>query len=376
MRNKYLKIFKSQVKKHGLIWLARQGNQYFKILLSAYRGRVLTGPISAVITLTYRCNQSCTMCDYPSRVSSNQKEMTTDQIKSLLDEIAALPSSGVSFYGGEPLLRPDLEQLIFHADRLGLMIHVNTNGYRLDAARAEAIVRAGADVISLSLDGANHNTHDRQRGQIGAFVGVTEAIGHIIKARTASGRDTKVAVSTTVTPHNINEISDIIELTRRLGADCITVFEAQPLATLANAFTLQDRDRLLEINTNLFNLKNQYPDYIDNSRAYLKIVRKLLLEEEVRFKCFAPYTDLFISPYGEVFPCDPLLGLNRPIGKFEPGKLRRLWYSQEYQKKRNELSDCGLCNHQCHRELSSAFDRFWLRPRPKISSQAIKIDGT
>ena len=316
------------------------------------------------------------MCDYPSRTRSDQDEMTTDQIKSLLSEIAALPCSGVSFYGGEPLLRSDLVQLIEFAARLGLMIHVNTNGYLLDADLADKIIRAGTDVITMSLDGDNPETHDRQRGRDGAFVKVINAIRHVLKIRSAVGASTRLAVTTTITRNNINEAIGIVELTRKLGVDFITVFEAQELEMLSNAFDESERSQLLQINTELIKLKRKYPNFIDNSKDYLEIARKILTGKEVRLKCFAPYTDIFFGPYGDIFPCDPLLGLNRPSGRYEPGKLRELWYSKKYQAKRDELSNCGLCNHMCHRELSLAFNRLWIFPRPKISPSAINIrDG-
>lgn len=376
MRKKYLSILKDQARANGWGWLFKQGTQYFKILFSAASGRALTGPISSVITMTYRCNQRCTMCDYPSRTRSDRKEMTTDQIKSLLGEIADLPCSGVSFYGGEPLLRPDLVELIEYASNLCLMIHLNTNGYLLTAQLADKIIQAGVDVITLSLDGADYETHDRQRGRDGSFNGVVNAIRNIIDARTRLNANTKIAVTTTITPNNINEVTEIVEFARKLKIDCITIFEAQRLETLSNDFNFKEQQQLLQVNNTLLNLKRKYPDFIDNSESYLKIVRKLLTGEEVRLKCFAPYTDLFIGPYGNLFPCDPLLGLNRPSGKYEQGKLRELWYSKKYQKERDELSDCGLCNHMCHRELSIAFNRLWIFSRPKISSTAINIrDG-
>ncbi|MDP8236066.1 MAG: radical SAM protein [Candidatus Erginobacter occultus] len=358
----------------GWKWLFRQGTRYVKILLSAYRGRTLTGPVSAVIALTYRCNLSCVMCDYPNRVRPDRGEMTTGQIKSLLDEIAALPVSGVSFYGGEPLLRTDLIELIEYARQFGLMIHLNTNGYLLDPIMAERIIGAGVDIVSLSLDGATPETHDRQRRREGAFDKVIDAIGHLRAARKSFNARTKIAVTATITPCNIEEIIQIVELARRIGADCVTVFEAQELETLPNAFTEAEKTQLLRINTALLTLKKKYPDFIDNSEAYLQISRKILRGEETRLKCFAPYTDIFFDPYGKIYPCDPLLGRNKPFGAFRPGQLKDFWYSKTYQKKRDRLSNCGLCNHLCHRELSLVFNKLWFLPRPRISPDAINTE--
>lgn len=339
--------------------MTRQGSRYCRILLSAARKRAFTGPISAVIMPTYRCNHGCVMCDFPSRHLAEKKEMSTSEIKSLLDELAALPSAGVSFYGGEPLVRPDIIELMEHAHRTGMLVHLATNGFLIDRKMAERIVRAGTDAVSVSLDGATPEVHDRQRGVAGAFTRAVNAIRYLAESKKTSSAEVRIVATTILTPANMGEVRQMVELGRSLGADSHTLYEAQPLISLPNRLNIEEIDTLKRTNRLIGRLKNEYPDYIDNSSQYIRIVDRMLAGETVRLKCFAPYTDLFIDPYGNLYPCNHLLGMAMPQGRYRTGRLKEIWYSDEYQKTRDRLADCADCDYMCHRELSLLFNRLW-----------------
>jgi len=355
------------VRRRGPGWLLRQGGKYFSILLSPAVGRALTGPVSFVLILSYRCTHRCVMCDFPVRARADVPEMSTGEARGLIREAAGLPASGVSFYGGEPLLRHDLPELIAQARELGLATHLPTNGHLLDRRTAFAVVGAGIDLVTVSLDGSCAETHDRQRGAPGAFQRAVEAIRNVKEARESLAAGTRLAAAMTITPGNLGEMVEVMNLARGLGADSFTVFEAQEVATLPNRFSPAERQRLLDVNRELRGLKRCQPEFIDNTDDYLDLTRKILSGETARLKCFAPYTDLFLDPYGNVYPCNYYLGLNRPIMKYRPGNLRALWYSREYRRRRLELAHCGRCNYLCHRELSLIFNRGWPFRRPPIT---------
>lgn len=366
MRKKYFGVFRDKLRQFGPGWVARQGLRYFQVLYSTRTRRASTGPLSAVLMPTYRCNQRCRMCDFPSRRREDKPEMSTSQLKDLIDELADLPSLGVSFYGGEPLLRPDTTELIHHAHRRRLLVHLTTNGLTVDRPLAEGIIAAGTDVISISLDGATPEIHDRQRGVEGAHAGAISALNLFREARRSLSARTRLTVITVLTPENLDEVERIVEIARTAGADNHTIYEAQPLLETANNFSPRDLESLVEVNRTIARLKAVYPDYIDNSPGYIRMVDRLWRGGTVRLKCFAPYTDLFIDPYGRLYPCNHLLGLGIPQGQYEPGQLKRFWYSRGYQASRDKLKDCAACNYLCHRELSMIFNRIWPGRRPKF----------
>jgi len=367
VRKKYQNIFGDKLRQFGPSWFIRQGLRYFQIILSAWNRKALTGPVSVVLMPTYRCNHRCRMCDFPGRYCPEESEMSTVRIKNLLDELASLPSLGVSFYGGEPLLRPDIVELIRYAHSRKLLVHLTTNGLLLDEKLSGEIIAAGTDVVSISLDGASPASHDRQRGVSGAFEKAIAAINSLRQARRTLSAGTRVAVTTVLTTDNLREIDGIVKAAINAGADSHTIYEAQPLLNAANTFTERDLAALREANREIARLQAVYPDYIDNSRRYIRIADQIFQGKKARLKCFAPYTDLFIDPYGGLYPCNHLLGLGIPRGQYQPGRLKDFWYSEKYQKTRDQLSDCAACNYLCHRELSLIFNRLWPGRRPEFT---------
>ena len=106
---------------------------YVKILKAHEfkEGRGLTSRLGYLdIELTERCNNNCIHCciNLPANDrAAKAREMTTEQVKSILTEVVALGCLEVRFTGGEPLLRPDFEEIYLFARRLGLKVLIFTN---------------------------------------------------------------------------------------------------------------------------------------------------------------------------------------------------------------------------------------------------------
>jgi len=176
MRKKYLHVLLNRLRSAGPAALLRQGWNAMAVARAAAAGRTPPAPVAATLVLTYRCNQRCVMCNFPGRARRDTPEMSTGRARQIIGELARMGASGISFYGGEPLLRNDIVELTAHAHSLGLMTHIPTNGMLLSIETAQALVRAGADLISVSLAGGIAETHDRQRGVPGAFHAVQRAV--------------------------------------------------------------------------------------------------------------------------------------------------------------------------------------------------------
>ena len=117
------------------------------------------------LALTYRCNNDCAHC-YNAR-PRRYPELSTAEWKDSLDRLWEIGIPHVVFTGGEPTLRPDLPELIAHAERNGQITGLNTNGRRLkDPALVQALVDAGLDHVQITLeshDAANPRPHGRRR---------------------------------------------------------------------------------------------------------------------------------------------------------------------------------------------------------------------
>jgi len=168
-------------------------------------------PYSAQIELTLRCNGRCPFCSIHSLPESILGyDMTTDQIKFLIDEIAKLGVLALSFTGGEPTLRKDLPELIYYTGVVhDFMNGIATNGYLLPKL-LKVDKLEGLDYVLLSLDYPTAELHDKMRG-IKVFERVIESI------KLANKCDIKPIVSTVVMKDNLHLLDEICQLTENLG---------------------------------------------------------------------------------------------------------------------------------------------------------------
>jgi AdoMet-dependent heme synthase len=178
-------------------------------------------PFLVAINLTRRCNLACAHCylDAGSRCDGTADELTSDEVTALLDDIASLSDETmIVLTGGEPLLRPDLDEIARHAAGLGLMVVVGTNGMMLTPDRVARLVDAGVHGVGISLDSLEPGYHDDFRGQSGAWQKTMRGID----ACRAAGLAFQIHFS--VTDDNADELDNMIDFARSSGAMVLNVF--------------------------------------------------------------------------------------------------------------------------------------------------------
>ena len=106
-------------------------------------------PIDAHIIPIRRCNLSCTYCN---EFDSSSKPVPTSSMLERIDRLAALGTTIITVSGGEPLLHPDLDDLIRRIRRHGMLAGLITNGYLLTPERIERLNRSGLDHLQISID--------------------------------------------------------------------------------------------------------------------------------------------------------------------------------------------------------------------------------
>ena len=106
-------------------------------------------PILAHIIPIRRCNLACTYCN---EFDDFSKPVPTEAMKCRIEDLARLGTSIVTFSGGEPLLHPELDALIAHVRKCGMISGLITNGYLLVAERIQRLNRAGLDHLQISID--------------------------------------------------------------------------------------------------------------------------------------------------------------------------------------------------------------------------------
>lgn len=178
-------------------------------------------PYIVALNLTRRCNLKCAHCylDAGTRTDGDANELTTDEVKGILESLAGM-SEGVMvvFTGGEPLLRPDLLELVRCAEALGLMVVVGTNAILMDRKKVAELKKAGVHGVGISLDSLNPAYHDHFRGAPGAWDKTMRAID----ACRNGGLPFQIHFS--ATEENAGELDDMIAFARSAGALVLNIF--------------------------------------------------------------------------------------------------------------------------------------------------------
>lgn len=189
-------------------------------------------PVKLLLDLTYRCHRRCTYCmqsgllealfGAPSR--AREREMTTAQIKDILSQASLLDVKWVNLSGGEPLLRRDILELVWHAASLGLRTGIPTK-LAPSAELLGDLGRAGLTRIGFGLDAPDADLADRLVGERGYFDRCTAAV------RAARRLGLEVMLMPVVTRPTLGSFERLLKLADELGVDGVhpQVFEGEPL---------------------------------------------------------------------------------------------------------------------------------------------------
>jgi radical SAM protein len=165
-------------------------------------------PLMFYYEVTQACDLLCRHCRASAQPLAHPGELTGQQSRALLEQVATFPQPPVIvFTGGDPLKRRDLMDLIRHARDLGLQIALTPSATPL--ATREAILQAkqaGISCLGVSLDGADAATHDSFRGWDGSFDRTLQVLAD------ARQLDLPVQVNTTITRRNVGQIDAMAEL--------------------------------------------------------------------------------------------------------------------------------------------------------------------
>ena len=174
-----------------------------------------------VWTVTRRCNLACIHCYAAAANAHFPGELSTDEGKILLRDLAEFGVPVVLFSGGEPLIRPDILELAEHARGLGLRITFSTNGTLIDRELAGRLAGIGVGYVGISLDGVEE-THDYFRGQAGAFEAAIRGI------RNCQAAGLRVGVRLTLTRHTVGDLPRLFEVIERERIDRVCFYHLVP----------------------------------------------------------------------------------------------------------------------------------------------------
>ncbi len=159
--------------------------------------------------ITSICNLNCVHCREKATVSDAKNDMTLSECKALIDQIVEFNTHTLSIAGGEPLMSPNIWEVLEYASGKFQRLVVSTNGTVMDADMAHKLKEYVTN-IQISLDGSTAETHDAMRG-VGNFEKSTNCV------RFLSSIGVPVAIRLTLHSGNKNEVLRYVDLAKELG---------------------------------------------------------------------------------------------------------------------------------------------------------------
>jgi MoaA/NifB/PqqE/SkfB family radical SAM enzyme len=177
---------------------------------------------------TIKCNLSCAHCRRVEDDDTVDADLSTTQAKKLIDQLAELGWDQdfmpiLVFSGGEPLCREDIFELVGYAASQDLKCALATNGTLIDPVVAKQIKANGVERVSISLDGATSDIHNKLRLQEGSFEAALNGI------QCLNDCDIPFQINMTITRHNAHQLDNIFVLAEKLGAVAVHLFMLVPV---------------------------------------------------------------------------------------------------------------------------------------------------
>jgi radical SAM protein with 4Fe4S-binding SPASM domain len=307
-------------------------------------------PTLVSFAVTRECNLKCRHCYSESVDSPHPRELSTDEAKRLIDQIAETGAHLLILDGGEPLMRPDVFDLVRQSRKAGLTTVMGTNGTLITGEVADKLADAGIQGLAISLDGADAETHDAFRGVEGAWEQTLRGIENVRQA------GIPFQIAPTLRHGSWRQWGPIAENAKGWGGNAVEVFDYIPAGRGEEnpefEMTVEERRAFVG-------------EYIARQRAddemiYRSIglpqiwveIEKSVPEDEVLAKfvrsCCAAGTRYCCVVYdGTVYPC---MVLQEKAGDVREQSFVDIWQTSEvFQvlRDRDRLEGkCGRCDYR------------------------------
>ncbi|MGZ8867910.1 MAG: radical SAM protein [Thermoanaerobaculia bacterium] len=174
------------------------------------------GPV-VVWNSTKTCNLECIHCYASAKKKAFPGEMTTEEARAMIDDLASFNVPALLMSGGEPLVRPDILDLAEYAKTKGIRVTFSTNGILITEEKAKRMADIGVTYAGISIDGAEPR-HDHMRGKAGAFKETLKGI------RNCRKYGIRVGLRFTATSENIGDIDAIFKLVEEEGIGRLCIY--------------------------------------------------------------------------------------------------------------------------------------------------------
>jgi len=292
----------------------------------------LNVPLSVQLDVTYRCNERCVHCYLDH---DDHGEMTTAEIKHLLDEMAEAGVFILTFSGGEIFLRKDFFELLEYARRLMFCVKLKTNAVLIREREAARIREVGVESVQISIYSHRPEVHDAITLIPGSLKRSVDAI------RFLKSQGLRVIIANVLMTQNLQDYPGVHALAAELGVEC----------TLDPTITpMMDGNRsTLSLGVGHAELRRVFRDQglVRDAEEFCAIPAAPGDGELDSLPCSAGHTACYVSPYGDVFPC---VQFPLPTGNVRQERFVDIWrHSERMNEVRSirmkDLTTCTSCTH-------------------------------
>jgi radical SAM protein with 4Fe4S-binding SPASM domain len=304
--------------------------------------------------VTSACNLRCIHCHAESS-TPDKDELTTDEAKKFIDDLAKVNEFRMLVYtGGEPLMRPDLIELLNHSRKAGLTNVIATNGTLIDDEVAFKLKEAGVVGAAVSLDSSNNEIHNHIRRNDNAFNLALRGMRALRKAGIL------LQINVTAMEYNFSTLDELIEIADDEGSGIMLMYQLVPVGRGSKiedaTLDIKENEKLLKtiaekqkrVSTIIEPVAGpQYWPYLmekkkKNGGIYLKLAK------QVFHGCSAGRGFVYIKANGDVWPC-PFVEIS--AGNVREKSFKEIWEKGEVflnlrEREKRLKGKCGECKYR------------------------------
>jgi len=256
-------------------------------------------PINASIELSPRCNFKCIHCYLDDNRDKNN-EMTTSQIKTMIDILAESGMLVLTLTGGEPLLRKDFKEIYVYARKKGMLVELFTNGFLLDNELLKVFQEYPPLELDISLYGSTDEKYEEITGVKGAFTKVKDNI------KLFKENGINISLKSAIMSNLVDALDGMFLVAKQFGINMRIRFGMIPTVNNVSKNNLQiNAKKAVEL----------YASYSNTYKNDVEILCKNITDSNLRlgktrYACGMGKCSCFIDYQGKIYPCIE----TRPLG--------------------------------------------------------------